>query len=471
MGKNKKKSNNNGHNLNNKIKESKENGETNNEKEEVELTNSIQETQSAIDSLHIASEDEKNSLRTEEESSSEKNGTTIQSNNNGSETSVLSQKLKEVEEERDKIQSAYDSLYSKLSGTKAYFQKMKDNEEILEQSVEELTNENEKLKNENTQLNDTVKDLKEKFHEQINPSEVQTLKEQNIDLNNECEKLSDALTRTRREYTTTIEELQDEKYNIENRNSKLTKNIHELKQEITDLTIIQGELQLERKNLTNDINEYKEKLDFKEKELEKCKTTIDELNEKIKIKESAIQEEVSNFKSQIDILTTTIEENNNIRNNLQNELETYKVKQTELEEEVKKISEYKTEINNKQLLIGKLRHEAIILNEHLTKALTMLKQGGDGSNKSVDRELISNVIISFLQFPRGDSKKFEALQLISALLEWDQSQKIAAGLQHLPNQKGLNGPIKYDSEGNEIPQRQSFVSLWTEYLEKESLKK
>ena len=58
----------------------------------------------------------------------------------------------------------------------------------------------------------------------------------------------------------------------------------------------------------------------------------------------------------------------------------------------------------------------------------MLKQGGEnGSNKTIDKELISNIIISFLQFPRGDTKKFEALNLISALLEWDELQKISAG--------------------------------------------
>ena len=36
---------------------------------------------------------------------------------------------------------------------------------------------------------------------------------------------------------------------------------------------------------------------------------------------------------------------------------------------------FEKEVKEKNLLIGKLRHEAVILNDHLTKALRYLKKG------------------------------------------------------------------------------------------------
>lgn len=90
----------------------------------------------------------------------------------------------------------------------------------------------------------------------------------------------------------------------------------------------------------------------------------------------------------------------------------------------------------------------------------MLKQQLSSLRNAVDRELISNLFISFLQFPRGDTKKFETLQLISALLEWDQEQRVNAGLSH-------RTPNKADQGHDERP-KQSFVSLWTDFLERES---
>ncbi|GAA5825681.1 hypothetical protein JCM11251_000336 [Rhodosporidiobolus azoricus] len=60
----------------------------------------------------------------------------------------------------------------------------------------------------------------------------------------------------------------------------------------------------------------------------------------------------------------------------------------------------------KNLSIGKLRHEAVILNEHLTEELRRLKR--NSSENSTPR--ISNVLITFLNTPRGDTKRFEMLQ-------------------------------------------------------------
>lgn len=53
------------------------------------------------------------------------------------------------------------------------------------------------------------------------------------------------------------------------------------------------------------------------------------------------------------------------------------------QKDVAKTQKYEQEIKEKNLLIGKLRHEAIILNEHLVEAMRKLKE--ETSENNVDR--------------------------------------------------------------------------------------
>ncbi|EGW33376.1 uncharacterized protein SPAPADRAFT_60728 [Spathaspora passalidarum NRRL Y-27907] len=337
---------------------------------------------------------------------------------------------------------------------------MKESEIELEEKtelVETLTKQNQELKSK----------LEKVSHDKSQEDElVSQLRESNNDLNNECERLSDTLTKSRREYQATIDELSDEKYNFENQNSKLSKKVNELKTELNELNILQNELELDNKNQAATIEELKSVNAQKDHELEERNKIIEDLRLVILENQQATEKITSDLKQEIESLKEKVSKVDHDNETLSTEINSKKQEIDNLNNQLKEIDELKTDINTKQLLIGKLRHEAIILNEHLTKALTMIKQGsGDGSNKTIDRELISNVILSFLQFPRGDTKKFEALQLISALLQWDPEQKVAAGLQS----KG-SGSGKVDKTGPDgQQQRQSFVSLWTDFLEKESM--
>ena len=48
--------------------------------------------------------------------------------------------------------------------------------------------------------------------------------------------------------------------------------------------------------------------------------------------------------------------------------------------ELERALPFEREVKEKNLLIGKLRHEAVILNDHLTKALRYLKKGKPEDN-------------------------------------------------------------------------------------------
>jgi len=68
----------------------------------------------------------------------------------------------------------------------------------------------------------------------------------------------------------------------------------------------------------------------------------------------------------------------------------------------------------------------VILNEHLTKALRLLKRASPTS--TVDKQVMTNVLLQFLSLPREDTKRFEILNLIASILEWTEEQRQRAGL-------------------------------------------
>jgi hypothetical protein len=67
------------------------------------------------------------------------------------------------------------------------------------------------------------------------------------------------------------------------------------------------------------------------------------------------------------------------------------------------------------------------MNEHLMEALRRLRRSSSDTN--VDRRLVTNVLLSFLNTPRGDSKRFEMLSLIASILQWNDDEREKAGLQ------------------------------------------
>ncbi|GAA5981922.1 hypothetical protein JCM10908_004667 [Rhodotorula pacifica] len=145
-----------------------------------------------------------------------------------------------------------------------------------------------------------------------------------------------------------------------------------------------------------------------------------------------------------------------------------------------KVLDLAKEVKEKNLLIGKLRHEAVILNEHLIEAMRRLKR--DSGENSVDRRLVSNVLITFITTPRGDSKRFEMLQLIASILSWTDDQREKVGLQRASGalssssiiSSGRAGARGHSRSGkgkaveDDGVENESFSNLWIEFLLKEA---
>lgn len=86
---------------------------------------------------------------------------------------------------------------------------------------------------------------------------------------------------------------------------------------------------------------------------------------------------------------------------------------------------------------------AVIINEHLMEALRRLRRGS--ASTSVDRRLVTNILLTFLCTPREDTKRFEMLGLLASILSWSDDERVRAGLQRIGNNPASpagNSPIR-----------------------------
>jgi hypothetical protein len=94
----------------------------------------------------------------------------------------------------------------------------------------------------------------------------------------------------------------------------------------------------------------------------------------------------------------------------------------------------------------------------------------------VSRRLVTNILLSFLATPRGDTKRFEMLNILSTILGWTDDERERAGLQRnmygtlsSPTRKGMS---RVDSSSSatsgSVDPSESFSNMWVEFLMKEA---
>ncbi|KAG7693950.1 hypothetical protein KL949_003725 [Ogataea haglerorum] len=380
------------------------------------------------------------------------------------ESNSLKDQLEQKTQECEKYQSNYQALLSRLSSMKSVFQKMKESETELENTQSELKTCKETIKVLEGQVEE-----KQKAIDALNLS-VTSLKDEAANLNAECDKLSKDYAMLKKSAELKDDEQTLEIKRLETSNKKYAVELKELRSEIEEYLIIVNEEKISKKNLLHEMNETKAKNE----------SLITE-NKALQEERKFLQDQITDLEARIANITQTFEGE---KHDLQHQIETNITKATateqqlqeaqsklvEAEQKLARITDLENEIKQKQLTIGKLRHETIVLNEHLMKAMKLVKK--ESTTETVDRELISNLLISFLQIPRADAKKFEVLQLISNFLNWDDEKKRHAGLLSSHSKTNSNSVLNVPSTPlveNSAPRSgQSFVSLWTEFLEKES---
>ncbi|KAG6329263.1 hypothetical protein ID866_9827 [Astraeus odoratus] len=171
--------------------------------------------------------------------------------------------------------------------------------------------------------------------------------------------------------------------------------------------------------LRRELEMDRETLERERAQLEAAKETASNLQSVLEdfqvAKEHELQQAVKDYKSRLEEATMSLAEYK--RRALDAELQLEETKTSS-----SKTQELGLEIKEKNAIIGKLRHQ---------KALRRLRKSSSETN--VDRQLVTNVLLSFLATPRADPKRFEMLSLMATILSWTDAEREKAGLQRAQN--------------------------------------
>ncbi|KIJ36802.1 hypothetical protein M422DRAFT_178917, partial [Sphaerobolus stellatus SS14] len=362
---------------------------------------------------------------------------------------VLQEELHKTKQEYDTLTSKYNTLVAKLSTMRSSV------EGKLKRDAEELDRREQHIQHLNAQNADLE-------------LTVETLKDELIHSNSEAERSSRELESLRarilheganeaareREFV----ELQSE---LERSRIERDEFEHALMTEKIVTDEVKGELTAVRRELDLEKEARIRVLESLEHEQEKCANLQTVLDDFQSAKEYETRQAVRELEDQLRQTTKSLAEYKSRA--LQAEVELQ-----ETSTNTQRTAALEKELKEKNLLIGKLRHEAVILNEHLTEAIRRLRKGASDTN--VDRRLVTNVFLSFLTTPRADTKRYEMLSLLASILSWTDAEREKAGLQRTAGSSLLSRVTgrTHSTELERTDETESFSNMWVEFLLKEA---
>lgn len=175
------------------------------------------------------------------------------------------------------------------------------------------------------------------------------------------------------------------------------------KQAMHDWEVLAMEERTVRKDLAEKASDLEEQLATLKELYEKADSERITQSNAVEGLQKALQEIQTARKTELrELVESSQAETESLKKQLQEAQVTAAAATAELKttkKELERASPFEKEVKEKNLLIGKLRHEAVILNDHLTKALRFLKKGKPGDN--VDRfvvlmQVLRSTLISFL---------------------------------------------------------------------------
>lgn len=333
-------------------------------------------------------------------------------------------------------------------------------------------------------------------------TQIADLEEQVRELQENNATLTDELAKLRKENETQAGEVNDlrsrstlsqqnwikERDELISREAYAREEFENAKQAMQDWEVLAMNERSLRENLAEKDAELREQLESIREEYEKAARDRDTNSQSVEGLQKALQEVQTLRRQELKKSVETYESQlNDLRKQVQAAEEASKSAKATVEstqKELERALPFEKEVKEKNLLIGKLRHEAVTLNEHLTKALRILKKGRPEDN--VDKQIITNYFLHFLGLDRSDPKKFEALQLISALLGWTDEQREQAGLarpggastsglripsspfRRTPSTPSLNSASDPMLMASSSSNKESLAELWQDFLEREA---
>ncbi|TDL22744.1 hypothetical protein BD410DRAFT_821056 [Rickenella mellea] len=372
----------------------------------------------------------------------------------------IQRELERTREEKETLATQYRNLVAKLNTMRTTLgTKLKQDAEELdrrEQLVQQLTTQNEDLTSTIVTLQDEI--ITSNAEAERASRELETMRSRAMD-----DSAQESLMRERelRETQAELERCRIERDEWEQAMQTERVALDEAKSNAEGL---KRELEMERQAHARIVREL-------EHEREKTENLQSVLQDFQLAKDHELHQAIKDHETQLNQITTSLAE-------YKHRAHTAEVQLEESSTNTHRTAELEQEVKEKTLLINKLRHEGVILNEHLMEALRRLRRNATDNN--VDRRLVTNVLMSFLATPRGDPKRFEMLGLLGSILSWSDAEREKAGLQRagLPA-SGSGGSLWAGKPAHASPkgkgadlektdETESFSQMWVEFLLKEA---
>lgn len=381
------------------------------------------------------------------------------------ETAQLKSELEEVEAAKEQVEEQYQTLVGRV-------EKIKESVGIrLARGKEDLEEANQRIEELEAQNEDLQKGS------QASQEEVTRLQ---IELQDATRELSSLRSRNNLSQHNSLKEKEDMTRQIQH----LREEAEAAKDAMGDWEVLAMEERSIRESLAEKATALEEQLDSLRENYERAASERDTQSQAVDSLQRALQEIQEARKRELREMVEASEEQLQAIKGLMQEADARaseaEAGRASLQKELERTAPFEKEVKEKNLLIGKLRHEAIVLNDHLTKALRYLKK--TKPEDSIDRQIVTNHFLQFLALDRSDPKKFQILQVIAGLLNWTDEQREQAGLarpgasnntlrlptspfHRTPSTPSLNAEF-FSEPTPTSANKESLADLWAGFLER-----
>ncbi|KFY23558.1 hypothetical protein V491_02495 [Pseudogymnoascus sp. VKM F-3775] len=381
------------------------------------------------------------------------------------ELSSVRSELEESEQAKEQAQTQYQNLLGRVNTIKSTLGERlaADRQELSEakDQIEELETQNAALKAAADKAEEQVTQLRSQESE--NSRELSTLRNRNnLSQQNWLREREELLAQTKH----------------------LRQEAEAAKEAMGDWEVLAMEERSIREGLADRVAELEDQLSTQRESFERAASERDSQSQAVDGLQRALQEIQEARRVELREMVETTQAQLEALNKVVAEADTRataaEAAKEDLTAQLERLAPFEKEVKEKNILLGKLRHEAIVLNDHLAKALRFLKKAKPEDN--VDRQIVTNYFLRFLALDRSDPKKFQILQVIASLLSWTEEQKEQAGLarpgtagsslrlpqspfHRTPSTPSLNSEFFPDLQG---APKESLAELWTGFLERQA---
>ncbi|KAJ9646281.1 hypothetical protein H2204_000944 [Knufia peltigerae] len=283
--------------------------------------------------------------------------------------------LAEAQQEKETAEEQYQTLLGRVNTIRSQLG------ERLKADAEELSQARERI----DELESENKTLQERYDSRT--AEVEELSSRNATLEASNAEQSKELSTLRNRLTLSQQNWHKEKEELVESEAYIREEFENAKQAMHDWEVLAMEERTLRRDLTDRTADLEEQLASLREAYERATSERDTQSSTVDGLQKALQEIQTVRKQELkELVETNQAEQDSLRtqlSSLQAQQESMSAELETTKRDLERALPFEKEVKEKNLLIGKLRHEAVILNDHLTKALRFLKKGKPEDN--VDR--------------------------------------------------------------------------------------